>query len=266
MGLIASLAVPALKNLGRSNVRASAVRQMQDDIGRARQLAIGYHTTVYMVFVPTNFFNVTNNFSALSPADKQTAMNTVVNLVNLQLTGYNFISYGQVGDQPGQHTWHYLSTWQALPDGNFIAPAKFLPASWGTALAIPTWHTDYSNNIDNWLYVGPLQLQPYGFNTISVPFPTEQSPPVAMPCLAFDCTGRMISETTDNVHFHHAYIPLAEGTVGVGRDQNKAPMLTPVPANAIADVPTGSSSNISYNIIDVDPFSGRARIMSHQIP
>jgi hypothetical protein len=89
---------------------------------------------------------------------------------------------------------------------------------------------------------------------------------VWMPCLAFDCTGRMISETTDNVHFHHAYIPLAEGSVGVGRDQNKAPMLTPVPGNAITEVPPGSSSSISYNIIDVDPLSGRARIMSHQIP
>src|SRR5579862_1526931 len=49
MGLIAALAVPALKNLGKSNVQTSAVRQLLDDIGRARQLAISQHTTVYMV-------------------------------------------------------------------------------------------------------------------------------------------------------------------------------------------------------------------------
>jgi prepilin-type N-terminal cleavage/methylation domain-containing protein len=270
MGLIASLAVPALKNLGRSNVRASAVRQMLDGIGRARQLAIGHHTTVYMVFVPTNFFNATliNNLNGLSPADHQTALNTLSNLVNLQLTGYNYVALGQVGDQPGQHSWHYLDTWQALPDGNFIAPAKFQPASWGTAMDIPTWHLDYSNNIDNWLYAGPLQPQLYGFNVAQVPFPTEAqgAPMVWMPCLAFDSTGRLISETADNVRFHHAYIPLAEGSVGVGRDQNKAPTLTLVPPNAINEVPPGNSSNISYNIIDVDPLSGRARMMTHQIP
>src|ERR1035441_7575307 len=60
MGLLAALAVPALKNLGKSNVQVSAARQLLDDVGRARQLAIIQHTTVYMVFVPTNFFNLVN--------------------------------------------------------------------------------------------------------------------------------------------------------------------------------------------------------------
>jgi len=35
----------------------AATRQMLDDVGRARQLAISQHTTVYMVFVPENFWN-----------------------------------------------------------------------------------------------------------------------------------------------------------------------------------------------------------------
>jgi hypothetical protein len=43
------------------------------------------------------------------------------------LSGYTFIvSHGAVGDQPGQHAWHYLEPWQALPDGAFIAPWKFI--------------------------------------------------------------------------------------------------------------------------------------------
>ena len=60
MGLLAALAVPALKNLGKSNIQTSAARQLLDDVGRARQLAISQHTTVYMVFVPTNFVNLIN--------------------------------------------------------------------------------------------------------------------------------------------------------------------------------------------------------------
>jgi len=276
MALIASLAVPALKNLGRSNIRTSANRQMLDDLGRARQLAIGQHTTVYMVFVPTNFFNLNNvngqnlvsGVGGLPSPDQQTAMTTLSNLVNLQLTGYNFLSFGQVGDQPGQHSWQYLSTWQSLPDGNFIAPGKFESAgvrttSLGTALQNTTWQQDYAGKIDNWYYAQP---QIYGFITVQIPFPTEQSPLVWMPCLVWDSTGRLISETSDNISFHHAYIPLVQGSVGVGRDVNKAPTLTTVAPNAISEVPPGNSTSISYNIIDVDPFSGRARLLLHRMP
>src|SRR5450759_5984957 len=48
MGIIAALSVPALKNLGKSNIAVSAGRQLLDDVGRARQLAVSHHTTVYM--------------------------------------------------------------------------------------------------------------------------------------------------------------------------------------------------------------------------
>ena len=275
MTLIAALAIPALKNLGKSNIQTSATRQLLDDIGRARQLAIGKHTTVYMVFVPTNFFNLNNvngqNLisglnSSLTPAALGTAMTTLSNLVNLQLTGYNYVSQGQVGDQPGQHAWHYLWTWESLPDGTFIAAAKFLPQGLGTALPMPFFHSDYTNWIDNWLYAGSQLPQIYGFAQAQVPFPTEQSPLVWMPCLIFDSTGRLISETTDNVHFHHAYIPVAQGSVGVGRDLNKEPALTTVPPSAILEVPPGNSSGISYNVIDVDPLTGRPRLLTHPIP
>jgi prepilin-type N-terminal cleavage/methylation domain-containing protein len=284
MGLIAALAVPALKNLGKSNVQASASRQLLDDIGRARQLAISQHTTVYMVFVPTNFFLMNNTSGQLitdgikSPPmallDSQTAYTTLSNLVGLQLTGYNFVSYGKVGDQPGQHSWHYLSTWQSLPQGNFIAAAKFQPQTYGQAMPIPAWQSDYAGQIDTWQWYGGTKLaQVYGFaqagvvpNSIPVPFPTELSPTVQMPCLIFDSTGRLISETQDGVTFHHAYIPVAQGSVSVGQDLNKQPTLAPVSPNAITETPPGNSSSISYNIIDVDPLSGRARQVVHQLP
>ena len=58
LGILAALTVPALKNLGKSNAALGASRQMLDAVGRARQLAIANRTTVYMVFVPTNFWTL----------------------------------------------------------------------------------------------------------------------------------------------------------------------------------------------------------------
>ena len=283
MGLIAALAVPAIKNLGKSNIQASATRQLLDDIGRARQFAISYHTTVYMVFVPTNFFNsmpctyngtpytsLANSGGGIyqvTPLSAQLqSLTTLSNLVDKQLTGYNFISYGQVGDQPGQHQWHYLlSTWQSLPDGTFIAAAKFTPRSVGNAMQIPMWQSDYTGQIDNWMNLPSSQSQIYGFSNAPVPFPTELSPTVGMPCLAFDSTGRLISETPDHVTYHHAYIPLAQGSISTGVDVNKNPTLTTVFGNSITETPLGNSSSISYQVIDVDPLTGRPRMLGHQI-
>jgi prepilin-type N-terminal cleavage/methylation domain-containing protein len=136
MGLIAALAVPAIKNLGKSNVQAGALRQFLDDVGRARQLAISDHTTVYMVFVRTNFwtvapwnstFNTTwwNGTSDMSPDQILNLQTVASNICDKQLTGYAFVSLRSVGDQPGQGQCRYLSSWQTLPDGAFIAQQKF---------------------------------------------------------------------------------------------------------------------------------------------
>ena len=55
--MLAALAVPALKNFGRADAMTAATQQMLNDVARARQLAISQRTTVYMVFVPTNFWH-----------------------------------------------------------------------------------------------------------------------------------------------------------------------------------------------------------------
>jgi prepilin-type N-terminal cleavage/methylation domain-containing protein len=286
MGLIAALAVPALKNMGKANVQASGTRQMLDDIGRARQLAITEHTTVYMVFVPSNYINLINinghNIEAdltatylPQPTDYQYAWMTMSNLEEKQLTGYNFISLGQVGDQPGQHIWHYLSTWQSLPEGTFIAAAKFLPRydytaypQWQAYTAFPALAppADYAGQIDNWFRYGTtLEPQIIGFTNYAIPFPTEKCPQVFMPCLAFDDTGRLVSEY-DGYNYHHAYIPLAQGSVISAHDANKKPVLSPMLPSDISEIPPGNSTNISYNIIDVDPLSGRAHVLNHHMP
>src|ERR1700739_4006823 len=129
IGIIAALSVPVIKNFGKADVTVSASRQLLDDIGRARQLAMSQRTTVYMVFVPTNFWvtpDGTPPNSGWWKAVVQSGQQSVVsNVFGMQLTGYSYLAYGALGDQPGQHTWHYLAPWQSLPEGTFIPLWKF---------------------------------------------------------------------------------------------------------------------------------------------
>jgi prepilin-type N-terminal cleavage/methylation domain-containing protein len=254
MGILAALTVPALKNLGKSNIQVSATRQLLEDIGHARQLAISQHRTVYMVFVPTNFWGTLTGTNLNSSA---------TNLVDKQLTGYNFISLGRVGDQPGQHAWHYLEDWKSLPDGNFIAAAKFQLQNY--PLAIQHWQADYAGQIDNWLSSSGLS-QVYVFARMNIPLPTESSLNfVSMPYIAFDQTGRLISEADASGNYHHAYIPLAQGTVSYGIDVNKHPTLATVQPGDITENPFGNSTNIAYNVIDIDPLTGRATLQQFKM-
>lgn len=59
MGILAALTVPVLKNFGKSDATLGAARQLLDDVARARQLAISDRTTIYMLFIATNFFTGT---------------------------------------------------------------------------------------------------------------------------------------------------------------------------------------------------------------
>ena len=269
LGILAALTVPVLKNLGKSSVQLSASRQLLDDLARARQLAISQRTTVYMVFVPTNFFGVDGNLmttlgNLVDPAARLKALITATNLVPLQLTGYNFIALGQVGDQPGQHQWRYLDDWKSLPDGTFIPPQKF--SFNGYSLLIPQWQTDFGNQIDQY-WRGNNQQQIYSFTNRLFPFPTADvtSQFTYLPYVAFDYQGRLISEVSANGIYHHAYIPLALGTVSYGRDARKRPLPTPVSSSDITENPPGNSTNLSYNVIDINPQTGRASLHSFQM-
>jgi len=129
LGILAALSVPALKNLGKSNVQVSASRQMLDDIGRARQLAISQHTTVYMVFVLPNFWagrRKSTWWNSLTPAQKPPAPISWTNKARAIISS----RWRSVGDQPGQGRSRYISEWKSLPDGTFIATNKFNTAAY----------------------------------------------------------------------------------------------------------------------------------------
>ena len=268
LGIIAALAVPALKNLGKGNVLASASRQLLDDIGRARQLAISDHTTVYMVFLNTNFWvNANQNWTTtlLTPAE----LTVVSNLMDKQLTGYNFIAYGALGDQPGQHQWHYLDKWQALPQGFIIAPWKF---SLSTASSTqPFTFTDPINANANF----SINLFNY---TNNIPFPLVDSNLLQqagngglpfVPYIAFNYQGQLISSANDrDATGSGADIPLEQASVSYPLDPaTKLPLIPSgtLQPNVIGETPLGSSTNVDYNVVHIDALTGRATLLYHQV-
>jgi prepilin-type N-terminal cleavage/methylation domain-containing protein len=232
LAILAALVVPALKNFGHSNATISASRQLLDDVARARQLAISQRTTVYMVFVPTNFW------VGLPPSTALT------NLCDKQLTGYTFIAYGAMGDQPGQHQWHYLAPWQTLPDNTFIAQWKFYYPNQ------PFQFTDL---------ISGQKFSVSQFNYIdTIPFPTATNTlPVSLPYIAFNYLGQLTTNGVDAA-ISPELIPLARGSVSPAiNPATRAYQLGSSPS--VLEMPPGNSTN-AYNIIDIDPLTGRATL------
>jgi prepilin-type N-terminal cleavage/methylation domain-containing protein len=249
LGILAYLTMPALKHFGKSDATISASRQLLDDVARARQLAISQRTTVYMVFVPTNFWidasgHVPPNnpwLNNLTPA----AQTAAINLCDKQLTGYTFMAHGAMGDQPGNHQWHYLAPWQNLPDGTFIAPLKYTTSPDGPPDIITG---------ENY----PI----YGFHvTNNIPFPVETNTASAtsdlpsLPYIAFNYLGQL---TVDGMSLAplDEYIPLAKGSVLLARDAATKALQFDSPD--VMEIPPGNSTNSSYNIVHIDRLTGRA--------
>jgi len=241
LGLLAALAVPAIKNLGKSNISISASRQLLDDLGRARQLAMANRTTVYMVFVPTNFWG------ALSASDE--ASFATSNLLDKQLTGYTFISHGELGDQPGRHQWHYLEPWRSLPDGTFIAAQKFLLSA---TFTVPQWQIDFNH--------GGVAIS--NFPTQLIPFPTETSTNVLMPFVAFNYLGQLTFDG-QSLSTRDEFIPLARGSVLPAIDTSTKTLQLGPPD--VEETPPGNSTNISYNLVHIDALTGRAFLEYHHV-
>jgi hypothetical protein len=253
LGILAALTVPALKNIGKTNVQISAARQLLDDIGHARQLAISQHTTVYMVFVPEQ----ANWWSYLTSS--QLAAGT--NLLDKQCTGYTFMSLRSVGDQPGQGSSRYIGEWKSLPDGAFIATNKFNKA----------YYPGYNfYRINDYASGAIYPINSFNFLTNSspnkLPFPVETNTTfkvagLALPFIAFNYLGQLTVDGL-NLASQDEYIPIAQGTVIYATDNNKA--LTAGPAD-FTENPPGNSTNSMFSIVKIDRLTGRATQLRQKI-
>jgi prepilin-type N-terminal cleavage/methylation domain-containing protein len=249
IGILAALTAPVLNNF-RPNYTASATAQLMDAISRGRQLAISQRTTVYMVFVPTNFWQ-DPAYGVLPPSEKLKS----AKLLDKQLIGYNFVSIRSMGDQPGQPTVHYLDSWRSLPDGAFIYPNKFLLNSQSFVI--------FTNDLNFNPMVGFRVL---GFNrTANIPFPSDDAqghtwrpvqPYVTMPYIAFDYMGRLATGKDE-------VIPLSKGTVNFSRGPDKLPLqILP----SFTEQPPGNATNpVTYNVVAIDWITGRARAIHQEV-
>ena len=244
LGIMAGLTVPVLKNFAKSDATLGASRQLLDGVARARQLAISQRTTIYMVFVPQNFWggNPATFISSLTPAQQTAA----TNLCDKQFTGYTFVSLRSVGDQPGQGMPHYLAPWQTLPDDTFIALAKFTNS--------PAQSYTITDPISGATY------NVHGFNTNQTfPFPTADATWwILLPWIAFNYLGQLATNGPSGVGLsaNDEYIPIAKGSVLYARDPVSKTFLFNSPD--VLEMPPGNSTNSSYNIVHIDHLTGRA--------
>ena len=87
-----------------------------------------------------------------------------------------------------------------------------------------------------------------------------------MPCIAFDYSGKLISEADASGNYLDAYIPLAQGSVSFPVDSTtKAPQLTLMTPFNVSEIPPGNSTSISYNVVHVDALTGRAVLEFHKV-
>ena len=249
VGLLAGLAVPVVNNF-KPNVVAGATRQLLDDVARARQYAISQRTTVFMVFVPTNFWTDGAYISSVAPNPVEKAK--ADRLLDKQMIAYNFVALRTLGDQPGRGKARYLSSWKTLPQGVFIASQKFGPRTITPALTIT-----------NYLDGSKFRLLPiYGFNTTNgIPFPSEDTIApkyVTLPYIAFNYTGQLVPSKIDNNlgSSKDEYIPLTKGAVLFQRG-------TPNPPT-VRESPVGNTSN-AFNVVSIEWLTGRAHVERQQI-
>lgn len=242
MGLLAAVGLPALKGLGQSNSISAANRQLLDDIGLARALAIKNRTTVYMVFVPTNLALQLPKLS--TPQERK----LLTNLSGSQFTGYALLAKRTVGDQPGQDHPRYLTEWRKLPDGVFISPYKY--ARW----ARNSWQP-YLNTTNR-----PFAYYDQPAGDPGLPFPTATSRRFPLPYVAFDSGGQLVRPTAATP-LPDEIIPLTRGSIFYVRDKNGDIAMG---APDLQEVPPGNGTNM-FNRIHIDWMTGRARIEKFEI-
>jgi prepilin-type N-terminal cleavage/methylation domain-containing protein len=230
IGILATISLPAIKGMSKSNSTMAADRQLLDDLGYARQRAIADHTTVFVVFVPPNVWQL--DPGTLLPPDRT----TLTNLWGGQYTTYALLSLRSVGDQPGVSTAHYLTGWRSLPNGVFIATNKF--GAYSPAVA-----NEY------------LRAFPYGDQYF--PFPSAASPVVTpLPYIGFNYLGQLTSVNNES-----EAIPLSRGSI-LYQTSNGIPLAQPAD---VQETPPQNTLGYVSNVVHLDWVTGRPRVMRQEV-
>jgi prepilin-type N-terminal cleavage/methylation domain-containing protein len=253
IGFIAAVTLPHVHGFGQANSMSAATRQLLDDVALARQRAMVNRSTVYMVFVPPEFWKVPQ-YTGVFPNRQET------NLLTHQYAAYALISLGSVGDQPGQHYPRYLTDWRFLPAGVFLAPFQF------TLTNNPPTYTNITTT--NTLSDTVINSQIYAWNTAYVPFPSiypgnnplnpQSTNFFPLPCIAFSPQGGLATQSTNQ---YNQYIVLARGSIFYPTDTNGAPLFA---APNMVETPPGNDVN-NPNLIQIDWVTARPTLLQNQL-
>jgi prepilin-type N-terminal cleavage/methylation domain-containing protein len=213
IGMLATVGLPALRGIGEGNAMQASVRQMLDDLARARLTALNSRSRVCVVFLhPMLDVNVLNAYQPFPESYK-----TLANIFGDQMASYAIISERTVGDQPGRNRPRYVLEWRSLPEGVMVAPWSFLP--WQGSL--PSWANDLSEEDF------PFELR------TDLPFPVNDTlslinhPTTRLSCLVFEPSGRLFFGA--NRLSPDRVLRLVPGSVLVGRDEEGIPTSVDLP-------------------------------------
>lgn len=238
IAIISTIAIPAINGLTKSNTMSTASRQMLDDVGFARQKAISGRTTVYMVFIPPEFWDGVNSaaFAGLNTVSRKQA-NT---LLKGQYTSYALYVERSLGDQPGRSATNYLTAWRNLPEGVVIETNKF------------NLNTNLTETITD-PYDNTRKFHVRAFQRRSFTFPSTETTNIApkqfeLPYIAFNPQGGLVS-------LQDEFISLAPGSVFYLTNNAGAPLPPDV-------VQTGyrEANRTNYTLIRIDSVTGRAKL------
>jgi len=256
IALLTSITLPAMKGLGRSATSKGAMRQLVEDLSYARQIALRNRSTVYVVFTPTNIWDIIGNVDRemLPPRKKDPRLLSLTNMLEKQFSGYAVMSMRSVGDQPGRSHPNYLTEWKRLPDGMLIAPYKFM--AWRKGVQEYQRGDEYSDGFLRDHFYGHPPQPPL------IPFPLADSSPARLPHVAFNSRGQLVKRDGFGKLVpagRDEIIPLVEGSVfhERGRFDNYLPTRPDVLA-------TGGFSEVAerwyHTRIRVNHITGRARV------
>ncbi len=232
IGLLASVALPSLKGIGKSNAIRGTNRQLLDDLALARLMAINHRTTVYFVFLsPT----ILNNLELLIGQTALEHGNRIRGLRENVYAGYAIYAKRTVGSQPGRPQPQYLINWKFLPDGVLFAPEKF------------------QNNVNakNWSLQDPVHRS-HIIKKLHFPGTDASSVEQRMHVIEFNALGQLVSERDEVLAF-------MEGVIEFPRDLDGDIVHFETPA-ALQDTVIDKAQGRRHHII-IHWLTGRARVI-----
>ena len=246
IGLLASITLPALRGIGKSNALTGTNRQLLDDLALARLLAINHRTTVYFAFLTPKILD--NEIIELITAhphyneeQREVMRDQVRGLWSRVYSGYAIYAKRTVGSQPGNSIPQYLTDWKSLPDGVLFDPAK-----------LPIKVSVNPTNPD------PLS-RPHKPERLN--FPTVDGGLEWLPVIEFNAQGQLASGRDE-------FLTFVQGVIEFNRnsDGEIAPFQFPNDLQQSLIYTSQNAGQPQRHHIRINWLTGRARVVRPEIP